>query len=53
MAGVLGWSEADVAAFEFAWSEDDLELRFALPSGTFATAVLRELMQLEQTSRRD
>ncbi len=36
--------------FECAWSEDDLELRFALPSGTFATAVLRELVQLEQTS---
>lgn len=38
------------AAFEYEWSEDDLVLRFALPPGTFATAVLRELAVLAKGS---
>lgn len=37
------------ADFEWAWLEDDsLELRFALPPGTYATAVLRELCVLKE-----
>lgn len=34
------------ALLEYEWSGDDLELRFALPVGAFATAVLRELAEL-------
>lgn len=30
------------------WLEDDLELSFALPPGTFATALLREIARLER-----
>lgn len=36
-----------------AWDGEALELRFALPSGTFATSVLRELAVLEDASRAD
>lgn len=37
-------------AFEYQWSEDELLLRFALPPGTFATAVLREVAVLANAS---
>ncbi|WP_295801957.1 tRNA pseudouridine(13) synthase TruD [uncultured Microbulbifer sp.] len=32
--------------FAFQWQEDDLLLSFALPPGTFATAILREVAEL-------
>lgn len=35
------------------WLEEDLELSFTLPPGTFATAVLREIAQLERVGRSD
>lgn len=38
------------AAFEYEWPEEDLVLRFALPPGTFATAVLREVAVLANGS---
>lgn len=34
------------AAFTYEWSENDLKLEFALPPGTFATALLREVADL-------
>ena len=36
--------------FRFQWSDDDLVLSFALPPGTFATAVLREVAELANLS---
>lgn len=40
----------DTRAMDFSWQwlGADLELRFRLPPGTYATSVLRELCQLEQ-----
>ena len=38
------------AAFTHEWSGDDLVLQFALPVGTFATALLREVAELVNVS---
>lgn len=38
--------------FQFQWQGDDLTLAFALPPGTFATAVLREVAELANRSDR-
>ncbi|WP_226667630.1 tRNA pseudouridine(13) synthase TruD [Microbulbifer aggregans] len=38
--------------FSFEWSGDDLKLAFALPPGTFATALLREIAELANLADR-
>ena len=35
-------------AFQYEWKEGDLWLDFWLPSGCFATSVLRELIKLDE-----
>ena len=38
-------------ALSYMWQGDTLELQFALPTGCFATSVLRELLQYQDLGR--